>query len=195
MRSRADELIVWTGHRNGQAIAYDLGDGRDQLRPRRENGKPADGAPVLNARRLFFSRVPLTWKEWAEFWHKDHNGEEYPPLLSDSMRLVPFTPERRSERDGRAAEGPRSTARDRRGALECGHSFPLWLWRLPKAGMNARTSIRKRKRHGSWTAILTGWVDPIAHLGVKGPTIPGSNELVEERVAAPARREKFFARR
>jgi hypothetical protein len=88
----ADELIVWTGRRNGQAIAYDLGDGRDQLRPRRENGKPADGAPVLNARRLFFSRVPLTWKEWAEFWHKDHNGEEYPHLLSDSVRLVPCQP-------------------------------------------------------------------------------------------------------
>jgi hypothetical protein len=89
----ADELIVWTGHRNGQAIAYDLGDGRDQLRPRRENGGPVDGAPVLNARRLFFSRVPLTWQEWAEFWHKDHNGEDHPHLLSDSVRLVPSKPE------------------------------------------------------------------------------------------------------
>jgi hypothetical protein len=108
----ADELIVWTGRRNGQAIAYDLGDGRDQLRPRRENGRLADGAPVLNARRLFFSRVPLTWKEWAEFWHKDHNGEEYPHLLSDSIRLVPFPPEPVSEA---TAEMPGAVVSERRG--------------------------------------------------------------------------------
>jgi hypothetical protein len=42
------ELIVWTSHRNGQAIAYDLAEGRDLLRPRRENGQAIDGAPVLS---------------------------------------------------------------------------------------------------------------------------------------------------
>ena len=82
------ELLVWTTQRNGQAIAYDLGDSHDLLRPRRENGKAVEGAPFLNARRLFFSRVPLTWQEWVEFWQKDHEGNEHPHLLSDSMMPV-----------------------------------------------------------------------------------------------------------
>jgi hypothetical protein len=82
------ELLVWTSQRNGQAIAYDLGDNQEQLRPRHENGQVVEGAPVLNARRLFFSRVPLTWQEWVEFWQKDHEGKEHPHLLNDSMMLV-----------------------------------------------------------------------------------------------------------
>jgi hypothetical protein len=87
------ELIVWKSHRNGQAIAYDLGDGQDQLRPRRENGRAIDGAPVLSARRLFFSRVPLTWQQWVEFWQKDQEGLGHPRLLSDSVMLLHIEPE------------------------------------------------------------------------------------------------------
>ncbi|HLJ96575.1 MAG TPA: hypothetical protein VKU02_25600 [Gemmataceae bacterium] len=83
------ELVVWTNRRNGSAIAYDLGDGHDQLRPRRESGEILKGAQVLQARRLFFSRVPLTWQEWVEFWQKDHEGQGYAQLLSDSLLLVP----------------------------------------------------------------------------------------------------------
>src|SRR5262249_30472874 len=92
------ELLVWTSHRNGQAIAYDLGDGQDQLWPRRENGQKVDEAPVLSARRLFFSRVPLTWQEWVEFWQKDHEGQGHPHLLSDSVMLIHLEPEHLSPR-------------------------------------------------------------------------------------------------
>jgi hypothetical protein len=91
------ELIVWTSHRNGQAIAYDLGAGQDPLRPRRENGQALAGAPTLSARRLFFSAVPLTWQQWVEFWQKDQEGQGYPRLLSDNdMLLVPNPHTRRS---------------------------------------------------------------------------------------------------
>jgi hypothetical protein len=91
------ELIVWTSHRNGQAITYDLGEGQDQLRPRRENGKVVQGAPVLNARRLFFSRMPLTWQNWVEFWQKDHEGQNHAHLLSDSVMLLRLESEQRSQ--------------------------------------------------------------------------------------------------
>jgi hypothetical protein len=101
----AYELIVWTGHRNGQAIAYDLGDGQDQLRPRRESGKVVKGAPVLNARRLFFSRVPLTWTEWVEFWQKDHEGPGPPDLLSDRVMLLQFAQKQPSNNDGVTERG------------------------------------------------------------------------------------------
>ena len=91
------ELIVWTAHRNGQAITYDLGEGQDQLRPRRESGKVVKGAPVLSARRLFFSRVPLKWPEWVEFWQKDHEGQGPPDLLGDRLRLLQFAQTRGPE--------------------------------------------------------------------------------------------------
>jgi hypothetical protein len=81
------ELVIWTGHRNGQAITYDLGDGQDQLRPRRESGKAVKEAPILSARRLFFSRVPITWQEWVEFWQKDQEGQGPPDLLGDRLLL------------------------------------------------------------------------------------------------------------
>jgi hypothetical protein len=93
-----EELLVWTSHRNGQAIAYDLGDGQDQLWPRRGHGQRVEGAPILNARRLFFSRVPLTWQEWVEFWQKDQEEQGHPHLLSDSVMLLHIEPEQPSPR-------------------------------------------------------------------------------------------------
>jgi hypothetical protein len=66
---------------------------------------------VLNARRLFFSRVPLTWQEWVDFWQKDHEGQGQPHLLSDSVMLVPFDEEQRPHLDGEALRDGESNER------------------------------------------------------------------------------------
>jgi hypothetical protein len=83
------QLVVWTGQRNTHEIAYDLRDRRDQLRPRQLNGKRVDSLPPLDARQLFFSRLPLTWKEWVDCWQQDHEGKGHPRLLNDGV-LLPF---------------------------------------------------------------------------------------------------------
>jgi hypothetical protein len=81
-------LVTWTGLRNNHEIAYDLRDRREQLRPRQLNGKPVAHMPVLEARRLFFSRVPLTWEQWVESWEKDRQGKGHPRLFSEGGPLA-----------------------------------------------------------------------------------------------------------
>jgi hypothetical protein len=81
------ELIVWNGRRDDGAIAYDLLDRRNRLRPIPLHGHPPNGAPLLDARRVFFSRVPLTWEQWVAIWQQDHEGKGHPQLFSDGLVL------------------------------------------------------------------------------------------------------------
>ncbi len=62
-------LLVWYGPRESTTPAlYDLFDPAAELRPLAPaSRRPAPGQAV-NARRLLFSRVELTWAEWAGVW-------------------------------------------------------------------------------------------------------------------------------
>ncbi len=81
------QLIVWADLHKGRAVAYDLSDRRPELVPHDlMSGEPAP-APPLDARRVFFSRVPLAWEEWSAYWQRDQKGEEPPPLFGEALHL------------------------------------------------------------------------------------------------------------
>jgi hypothetical protein len=82
-------LVVWTDAAHRREIAYDLLDRHDELWPRQANGKRIDHLPTLDARRLFFSRLPLTWHEWEQCWQLDQEGKDQPAPLG-GMRLLPL---------------------------------------------------------------------------------------------------------
>ncbi len=90
------QLIIHTDHQPKDAIAYDLQDKHDQLRPLHQNGVEAKDTPVLDARRLFFSRVPLTWQQWVECWQTDRTGQGPCCLLSGGITLWQSEPQSRS---------------------------------------------------------------------------------------------------
>jgi hypothetical protein len=89
-------LVLWTGQRNSRPITYDLWDRKDQLRPQQVNGQEVQGLPVLDGQRLFFSRVPLTWEEWVDYWQQDPEAQGQAPLLSDRVSLLHFGPPARA---------------------------------------------------------------------------------------------------
>jgi hypothetical protein len=64
-------LLVWCGSREAAPVLYDLTRRSDELRPRTpDNLYPAAG-PVLDAHRLVFARVRLTWPQWLAAWPSD----------------------------------------------------------------------------------------------------------------------------
>jgi hypothetical protein len=60
-------LTVWYGSREATPVLYDLGDPAAELRPRTARRRPTPG-PTLEAPRVMFSRVPLTWSQWTGVW-------------------------------------------------------------------------------------------------------------------------------
>jgi hypothetical protein len=83
-----DQLVVWSKE-GDQASAFDLYEPEQQLRARSlTDGAPAAIAP-LDARQIFFSRLPLTWARWCECWQRDQNGEGHPVVFGEGMRLWP----------------------------------------------------------------------------------------------------------
>lgn len=67
-------LLVWYGHRESAPVLYDLAHRADDLRPRTpDNLNPTTG-PTLDADRLAFQRVNLTWPQWVEVWQADREG-------------------------------------------------------------------------------------------------------------------------
>jgi hypothetical protein len=73
-------LVLWLDKRHDQAVTYDLLSPAPQLEPRPVNGKPADGWPTLDARRVIFARVPLSWDDWVQTWEQARQGLGYPRL-------------------------------------------------------------------------------------------------------------------
>jgi hypothetical protein len=77
-----DGLLVWYGPRDLAPLLYDIADPADQLRPRIPGQRQPTAGPVLDAPRLAFDRVPLTWSQWTDVWR--------PPLPGDKpARLGP----------------------------------------------------------------------------------------------------------
>lgn len=78
-------LLVWYGPRDSTApVLYDLFDPAAELRPLTPEGRRPAPGPAVDARRLVFSRVELTWAEWAGVWA--------PPGLPDTATAPPARP-------------------------------------------------------------------------------------------------------
>jgi hypothetical protein len=83
------DLVVWLDHRPAAALCYDLGTGRDQLRPRSLAGRRAVDAPVLDVRSVVFAAVPLLWEQWVEAWQRDQQGLGPPRPFGPTVQLLP----------------------------------------------------------------------------------------------------------
>jgi hypothetical protein len=86
-------LLVWYGPRESAPVLYDLAHRSDELRPRTaDNLHPASG-PTLEARRLMFGRVKLTWPEWLTVWPRDPKDDRLPPRFGPAdFELVLLPP-------------------------------------------------------------------------------------------------------
>ena len=86
-----DGLLVWYGARDSAPVLYALDDPTAQLTPRVPTERQPTAGPVLDAERLIFKRVPLTWTQWAAVWRAPAPGE--PPLrlgpASGALVLLP----------------------------------------------------------------------------------------------------------
>jgi hypothetical protein len=63
-----DGLLVWYGSRDSEPLLYDLGDPVKDLRPRSPGHRQPTHGPTLDAGRLIFERINLTWPQWMEVW-------------------------------------------------------------------------------------------------------------------------------
>ena len=68
-------LVLWQNQHDGPVAAYDLGGDQEPLPPRPVNGRPVRLLPVLDARQVVFSRVPLQWQDWVESWEQESDGK------------------------------------------------------------------------------------------------------------------------
>jgi predicted Ser/Thr protein kinase len=73
-------LAVWLGPESGEAIYYDLSEEGDKLYPTTAEGKPLNEMPILDARRLVYARVPITWEQWVQGWEQDTDNDDDLPL-------------------------------------------------------------------------------------------------------------------
>lgn len=68
-------LLVWFGSREGAPVLYDPTDPDDDLRPRDPStGRPILG-PTVEADRLVFARLRLTWGQWLAVWQPPSPGQ------------------------------------------------------------------------------------------------------------------------
>lgn len=84
----SEGLVVWPGGDCGAEAVYDLDD-RPALRPRTTGGLPAAALPVLDADRLLFGMVKVTWRRWVEAWQRDQEGQGHPEPFVAGVRLLP----------------------------------------------------------------------------------------------------------
>jgi len=82
-------LTVWLDHRQGQAIFYNLNGPDGELKPRTREGAPTTAGPVLEASRLIFERVPLSWQRWVENWQQEQEGHTALELFTPEVKLLP----------------------------------------------------------------------------------------------------------
>jgi hypothetical protein len=80
-------LVLWRERRLGSGAVYALRDRDGLLRP-----QPLGGAadwPVLDAKRLVFADVSLTWEQCVRCWEQDRSGTGHPSLLGPEVQLLP----------------------------------------------------------------------------------------------------------
>jgi hypothetical protein len=81
-------LALWADPRHGPAVVYDLGSPDPKLEPRAPDGAPAPGWPALEAQRLVYGRVPLTWEDWVRGWEEEQHLHVFPGLPSLQLDLA-----------------------------------------------------------------------------------------------------------
>ncbi len=84
-------LLVWYGAREAAPVVYDLGDPAAELRPLNARRRPTAG-PVLDAARVMFARLPLTWSQWTGVWPATpgaHPSEQDLALLPPRAKPTP----------------------------------------------------------------------------------------------------------
>jgi hypothetical protein len=77
-------LQVWVAG-EAKPATYDLTDPTKPLVPA---GGPAGALPALDARRVMFSQVPVSWEEWVASWVKDQARQGHPGLPGLGEQLV-----------------------------------------------------------------------------------------------------------
>src|SRR5262249_11495159 len=89
-------LMVLYGRAGDAPVLYDVAHRADDLRPRTaDNLAPAPG-PALDADRLVFGRVRLTWAGWLGVWPSDRRDGR-PPAFGPhdlAQALLPVAPPR-----------------------------------------------------------------------------------------------------
>jgi hypothetical protein len=88
----AKGLLVWYGTRDSQPVLYDPDDPVEELRPRDPIDRHFIPGPTVEADRLIFGRLVLTWKQWLEVW-KAHD-REVPPRFGPTEWELALLPAR-----------------------------------------------------------------------------------------------------
>jgi hypothetical protein len=83
------DLVLWALERSDTTIHYQLIDPQPELPAESPEGEPLSDWPVLDARRVIFSRVPITWDQWVETWQKDQNGGASSAPFDPEVKLLP----------------------------------------------------------------------------------------------------------
>jgi hypothetical protein len=70
-------LLVWYGPRDSTPVLYDPDDPVEELHPRNPIDRHIIPGPTLEASRLVFGRLELTWRQWLAVWHP-HDDKHSP---------------------------------------------------------------------------------------------------------------------
>jgi hypothetical protein len=82
-----DGIVVWPGDGYDCEAVYPLRDGQ-LIEPRMIAGTCAAALPALDATRLRFRDVAITWEQWVETWERDQAGKK-PEEFLPGVCLLP----------------------------------------------------------------------------------------------------------
>jgi hypothetical protein len=88
----AHDLVLWLDRRHGTAVLYDLKDLYGRLRPRTPDNERATDWPVLEAKRLIFSQMAITWDQWVESWQDQTPGDVVRLFRRLDVDVLPKSP-------------------------------------------------------------------------------------------------------
>jgi hypothetical protein len=83
-----DSLVVWPDANYEAEVIYDLNSGPVML-PRPTVGVSSLPMPKLQADRLLFGNVPLSWEQWVATWERDRSGAGLPEPLLPGVTVLP----------------------------------------------------------------------------------------------------------
>ncbi len=91
-----DGFLVWYGSRDADPLLYDIAEPAAKLQPRRRGWRQPTIGPVLDAERLIFRRLEITWTQWTEVWRSPTPGDKPPQLgrWGSELPLMPVRGER-----------------------------------------------------------------------------------------------------
>jgi hypothetical protein len=78
----SSDLVIRLRRRADTVVHYDLTGPETFLIARTPGGLPVPEWAPLDARRILFKRVPISWQKWVETWQQDQDGKPPGPLLN-----------------------------------------------------------------------------------------------------------------